>query len=156
MKMIYIPLEDCVDRAIYKIKSQNLSVGVFRKESKGFIGIRHKFGDLYLFQEFHYDTGAPFGTVTPEKQIGMLPEGIDNEELEKHEFGTSFALFEGKELAVIRRDLRQDEVPHGDRIGFVDEWADTKERLPDNIWPYVKENQKLTDFLMNLGDKDGI
>lgn len=156
MKITYIPLEDCVDRAIYKINSRNLRIGVFRKESKGFIGIRNKFGERYLFQEFHYDTGAPFGTVTPKEQIGILPEGIANEELEKHEFGTSFANFDGKERAVIKRDLRQDEAPHGSRLGFVHEWADTKERLPDNVWPYVKQNQKLTDFLINLEDKDGI
>ena len=31
------------------------------KDRSGFIGIREKFGSKYLFMEYHYETGAPFG-----------------------------------------------------------------------------------------------
>lgn len=152
IKREYISLEECVDRGVYSIKSRNLSVGVYRAEVQGFIGIRLKFNDRFLFTEYHYDTGAPYGTVWPKEQIGMLPDNIDCRELEKHEFGDSFGLDPEtkKERAIVRRDLAENEKPHGGRKGFVDEWADTRERTPENLFPYVKQNQELFDFLDNL------
>lgn len=90
--MNYIPLDDCVDGMLYRLSSRNLTVGVFHKETKGFIGIREKFGDLYLFTEFHWDTGPPFGTVLPKEAIGPCPIKLldeNNKELfdwfQKHE-----------------------------------------------------------------------
>jgi len=72
-----IPIDQCEDRRLYRIHSRNLSCGVYRAETKGFIGIRTKFGDRYLFEEFHYDTGPPYGTVVPEETTEhVLPEGI--------------------------------------------------------------------------------
>jgi len=148
----YIPIDQCVDRGVYRIKSRNLSMGVYRAEVQGFIGIRLKFDDRYLFTEYHYDTGAPFGTVKPKEQIGMLPDNIDCRELAKHEFGDSFGLDPEtkKERAIVRRDLAENEKPHGGRKGFVDEWADTHERTSDNLFPYVKENKELFAFLESL------
>ena len=61
----YIPLEECKHGFGYRIHSRNLSYGVFNEKTKGFVGVREKFGCEYLFTEYHYDTGAPFGTVTP-------------------------------------------------------------------------------------------
>ncbi len=61
----YISLTECTHRGIYKLSSRNLSLGVFNKPSNGFIGIREKFGDLYLFTEYHWDNGPPFGTACP-------------------------------------------------------------------------------------------
>jgi hypothetical protein len=72
-----IPLDECVDGRLYRIHSRNLSFGVFQKKSGGFIGIREKFGNEYLFAEYHYDTGAPFGTVYPKKELESLPEDIE-------------------------------------------------------------------------------
>jgi hypothetical protein len=57
--------------------SRNLPYGAFREATHGFIGIREKFGELYLFEEFHHDTGAPFGTVHPLKDIGSLLKDIE-------------------------------------------------------------------------------
>jgi hypothetical protein len=69
----YIPLEECKDGYLYKISSRNLTYGVYRAEVKGFIGIREKFFNEYLFTEFHYNTGAPFGTVFPIAEIEPCP-----------------------------------------------------------------------------------
>lgn len=71
-----IPLGRCKDRAVYEIRCRNLVVGVFVKARGGFIGIREKFGSRYLFMEYHYDTGAPFGTVWPLKKLSMAPKDI--------------------------------------------------------------------------------
>lgn len=68
-----IPLKDCKDGYIYRIHSRNLIVGLFNKENSGFIGIREKFGHHYLFTEFHRETGAPYGTVSPKEEIGKCP-----------------------------------------------------------------------------------
>lgn len=73
----FIPLDQCEDGAVYRIHSRNLAVGVFVKERGGFIGIRTKWGQRFLFCEYHWDTGAPHGTVKPlEKLEVKIPEGI--------------------------------------------------------------------------------
>lgn len=66
-----IGLEDCKDRHLYRIRSRSIGFyGVYLAEHKGFIGVRHKFGVRYLFVEHHYDTGAPYGTVEAEEDLG--------------------------------------------------------------------------------------
>ena len=76
-QMASIPLEQCVHGKLYRISSRNLSLGVFNSKDNGFIGIREKFGNQYLFTEFHWDTGAPYGTVNPVKELESLPEDIE-------------------------------------------------------------------------------
>ena len=73
----YIPVESCEDRRLYRIRSRNLIVGVYREDRKGFIGLRDKFGNVYPFTEYHYDTGAPYGTVKPQEELlELLPDSI--------------------------------------------------------------------------------
>ena len=78
-----ISLSECKKRRVYKLHSRNLSFGVFNGET-GFIGIRTKFGSMYLDTEYHWDTGPPFGTARPEDDTGInVPEEVildDNEE----------------------------------------------------------------------------
>jgi hypothetical protein len=68
-----IPLNECRHGYTYRIRSRNLTVGVFDSEKSGFVGIREKFGSRYLFTEFHRDTGAPYGTVSPNAEIEKCP-----------------------------------------------------------------------------------
>lgn len=65
-----IPLNECIHGHVYRIHSRNLDYGVFKSNIGGFTGIREKFGDHYLFTEYHYDTGAPYGTVHPLEDLG--------------------------------------------------------------------------------------
>lgn len=74
--MTTIPLSQCKDRMLYEIRSRNLGFGVFCQKTSGFIGIRTKFYNQYLFEEYHHDTGPPFGTVAPVKEMIMLPDHI--------------------------------------------------------------------------------
>jgi hypothetical protein len=74
--MNYIPLDACVDHGVYRVNARNLAVGVFRAETRGFIGIREKFGEQYLFTEYHWDSGAPHGTVKPLEKIGDVDSEI--------------------------------------------------------------------------------
>lgn len=57
------PLGKCIRGRVYRLQCRNLALGVFNGTS-GFIGIRTKFEHRYLATEFHWDTGAPFGTVS--------------------------------------------------------------------------------------------
>lgn len=70
-----IPLSEVTQRGVYRIHSRNLSIGVFNGAT-GFIGIRHKFGSRYLFTEYHWDTGAPYGTVKPQELLEYLPDDV--------------------------------------------------------------------------------
>jgi hypothetical protein len=70
-----LALEDLVARGIYRLQSRNLAVGVFDSEI-GFIGIREKFNDLYLFKEYHYDHGGMHGTARPLELLGLLDASI--------------------------------------------------------------------------------
>lgn len=69
----YIQIKDCIHGGLYKIDSRNLSLGIYNENKNEFIGIRRKFGYLYLFEEFHYDIGPPYGTVKPIKLIEKSP-----------------------------------------------------------------------------------
>lgn len=71
----YISLVDCKKGYLYKLHSRNLDYGVYDGE-EGFIGIREKFGDRYLFTEYHWDQGAPYGTVRPIEEIEKIPDTL--------------------------------------------------------------------------------
>lgn len=54
---------------VYSLNSRNLNFGVWNPETSGFKGVREKFGDLYLFEEYHWDTGEPYGTAAPLEDV---------------------------------------------------------------------------------------
>ena len=67
--MRMIPFEKCEDGWLYHIDARNASIGIFRENEKGFNIARYKIGPPYLFMEYHWDTGAPHGTVKPIKKL---------------------------------------------------------------------------------------
>lgn len=69
----YLKPEECVEGGLYRIHSRNLAYGVYKAEQRGFVGIREKFGSHYLFTEYHWDNGPPFGTVRPIEFIEQCP-----------------------------------------------------------------------------------
>lgn len=72
-----IPKDRCLGRRLYRIRSRNLRFGVYNPETGGFLGIRQKFESRYVFEEYHWDNGPPFGTVRPLEDLGIdLPESI--------------------------------------------------------------------------------
>ncbi len=92
-----IPLTECQHGGLYRINSRNLSLGVFNKEDNGFIGIREKFFCLYLFTEYHWDTGAPFGTVQPQELLEMYPHEV-SENVSKTAVEADFTHMSGSHL----------------------------------------------------------
>ena len=75
-----IPIAECTPGRVYQIQSRNLTFGVY-DGNEGFIGIREKFGHRYLFTEYHWDQGPPYGTVSGQKDLGIdLPADISPKE----------------------------------------------------------------------------
>ncbi len=145
----FVPMSKCKKGFLYRIHSRNLSFGVYDGEG-GFVGIRVKFGQSYLFTEFHWDRGAPYGTVKPLEEVCPLPSDIPCTERQVHEYGNSDYAVDPDtkiERPVLRRDLKTGEYQHGKRSGFVDEWAGTCIRLPDTLYPYLKSNALLFGWL---------
>ena len=72
----YLSLDECIDGGLYRLYGRNFQLGVYTKRHQGFIGIRHKFSFEFLDLEFHWDTGAPYGTVKPITYLEKCP--LDN------------------------------------------------------------------------------
>ena len=77
-------IDECIKGRIYKIRCRNFSFGVCNG-TDGFIGIRTKFNSRFLFTEYHWDTGAPYGTVAEAIDTGVdIPlevEASENKDL---------------------------------------------------------------------------
>jgi hypothetical protein len=73
----YIPLGDCVHGALYLIYARNGSYGIYREDEKGFELARTKFTSTFIDMEYHWDTGAPYGTCKPRKMVEQAPEFAD-------------------------------------------------------------------------------
>ena len=69
-----IKLEDCKDGYLYQIGARNSDLGVFSLRHKGFVINREKFGDKFLFAEYHWDIGAPHGTAKCIKELEKAPD----------------------------------------------------------------------------------
>lgn len=75
-----IPKSECKDRRLYRIHSRNLTFGVYRASVGGFLGLRRKFDNTYIFIEFHHEN-EKFGTVRPEEELAdELPADIQMKE----------------------------------------------------------------------------
>ena len=138
IKVDYIPLDDCKDRFLYQINSRNLSYGVYNEETKGFVGIRNKFGNNYLFTEYHYDTGSPFGTVFPKKELIKIPDDLST--------CTNLGVIDDKSKRSIKFDKP---IFEGGKGWF---YQDTGES-DKNISPISIDNDKLFEFLKGMENK---
>lgn len=73
----YLPLEALEHGRLYRFRARNFSLGIYNENAKGFIGIRTKFGDRFLFTEYHWDADPRYGTVQPIEALdARLPDDI--------------------------------------------------------------------------------
>lgn len=80
----YIPMENLKPFYLYRIRARNAMYGIWLSQEQGFMIRRSKFGNYYTFIEYHWDTGAPFGTVCPIKELeptGFVYEDFMNKEV---------------------------------------------------------------------------
>ncbi len=103
-KLIYLPLKECRPRHIYKLNSRNLKYGVFNPKDNGFIGIRTKFSNRYLFTEYHWDTGPPYGTAKPIEDLGL----IDDEDVFLMESYPAICKYCGQILSFVKNNSDKD------------------------------------------------
>tara|TARA_B100000315_G_C14547985_1_gene574240 strand:- start:1294 stop:1803 length:510 start_codon:yes stop_codon:yes gene_type:complete len=73
----YLKIRKLNDGFLYKIFARNAYLGIWIKDNKSFVISRHKWGRNYLFEEYHWDTGEPFGSVKPFYKIGKCPFDLD-------------------------------------------------------------------------------
>lgn len=72
----YIAVDACEPGRLYRIRARNFQLAVFAPPNV-FIGMRHKFGEEYLFGELHYDTDNHYGTVQPVEALDeWAPDGV--------------------------------------------------------------------------------
>ena len=81
-----IPLGDLKPGYLYIIHARNGRVGVYRHNPDAndpqwrheYDLPRTKFGRTYVDQEYDWETGPPFGTAIPLKEVGPVPENVED------------------------------------------------------------------------------
>ena len=63
----YIPKDQLEVGAKYRCEARNFEIGTWNGET--FDYMRYKFGHEFPDTEYHYDDGAPYGTVLPLEKI---------------------------------------------------------------------------------------
>lgn len=102
--MDHMTIDQMEPRRVYFLRSRNLLVGAWNPATQGFIGVREKFRNRYLFTEYHWDTGAPHGTACPVEPAGDLYVP-DDMLLAERLPGTWCGDFEGDREAVHVKDV---------------------------------------------------
>lgn len=58
---------------LYLLKARNFSFGIWKSDELGFVGRRHKFGEVFTFVEVHWDASEEFGTAKPLVELEQSP-----------------------------------------------------------------------------------
>jgi len=140
-------ISKCIKGRVYKLSCRNLHYGVFDGE-EGFIGIRTKWGEQFLFTEFHWDQGAPHGTVRHAIDLGIdLPKDIEpsthlgtidditKKPVERIEDGRAWRFIGEKERDIAIQAMA---VPNPGLSGFLEEVARDHSEREDTVKVKVK------------------
>lgn len=76
----YLPMNDLDDGCIYLIHARNSYLGVWDASAKGFVIVREKLGQVFLFTEYHWDADPMLGTAKP---FGKLSGPVQKEDRRK-------------------------------------------------------------------------
>lgn len=89
-----IPKNELIPGAIYRINARNFTIAIWT--GAAFRGAREKFGHVYLFDEFSWEDGPPFGTATALERLGerVIPSPWESD--------TILALLEVSEILYYR------------------------------------------------------
>jgi hypothetical protein len=69
----FLRMNELISGGLYEIDARNASLGIWIYDQLGFLIRRQKMGDIFLFVEYHYESGSPFGTVRPYVFIEKCP-----------------------------------------------------------------------------------
>lgn len=81
----YLKMDELKDGYLYKIIARNANYGIWRSDTQGFTISRIKFGNNFVFEEYHYDCPS-FATAQPISEIEKSPFGdlgYEDDEKEK-------------------------------------------------------------------------
>ena len=76
-----ITIEQCKPGWLYQIIGRNADVGIYDPEQKGFKISRHKFGSIFIDNEFHWHADPRFGTAKPIREIEEAPKFANNQDM---------------------------------------------------------------------------
>jgi len=65
--MDYLTKEQLIVGKAYAVDGRNFNIAIW--DGKKFHGVRYKFGDKFVDEEYHWDDGPPFGTVKPIREL---------------------------------------------------------------------------------------
>jgi hypothetical protein len=68
--------KDLQDRHLYKIRARNAHHGVYNQSLRSFTIARFKGKSWYLFDEYDWATGPPYGTAVPYQDMGRMYECV--------------------------------------------------------------------------------
>jgi hypothetical protein len=66
--------KDLKDRYIYRIRARNSSIGVYNQKYRSFTLPRYKIDSWFLFDEYDFATGPPYGTAVPYEEIQRMSD----------------------------------------------------------------------------------
>jgi len=69
----HLPMDEMKEGYLYKVNCRNADYGIWRASENSFVIRRTKFHSTYTFEEYHYDTGPPYGTARPLKVLELSP-----------------------------------------------------------------------------------
>ena len=68
-----IPELSLKNNYLYHIRARNSCLGIYNYDNRCFTIARTKFGQTFLFDEYDFNTGRPYGTVVPFREIEVSP-----------------------------------------------------------------------------------
>lgn len=74
----YIKIEDLKEGYTYRILARNARYGIWVPKTSGFLISRIKFGDNFLFEEYHWDCES-YATVKPIREVERSPFTIEDD-----------------------------------------------------------------------------
>jgi hypothetical protein len=98
-----IRMDKLIDGGLYYIDARNAEYGIWLYNQLGFIIRRLKFTNIFLFVEYHYDTGSPFGTVKPKIFLEKCPFSIEALQIQTNDINDMGYTYEDIILEYLKR-----------------------------------------------------
>lgn len=77
----FLAIDELVDRAVYRLQSRNLIVGIWRADKRDFLGVREKFDSRFLFGEYEWSVDPHVGTARARRRVDIhVPVGMEIDE----------------------------------------------------------------------------
>lgn len=147
-----IPKADCKNRRLYRIHSRNLAIGVFNEATGGFLGLRTKFRNTFVFEEYHWENES-FATVQPQEE---LPEELPGHIELKESLGTQCETCKTPAAYInFPEGEREIALKSGGKMTVPGEWRHQGETTCTEVRAVSVYNQALDAWLHEMVSKYG-